>query len=107
VCHWFPSRSFISSCVLSLQLLSQGSADVPTLLAKVTRVREATAIVETACVTAVLATETSTHEAPVARDSAALGVKDAERLGHPSGEVGTGEGIESEGGERRGVSLCS
>jgi hypothetical protein len=107
VCHWFPPRSFISSCVLSLQLLSQVSADVPTLLAKVTWVWEATAIVEAACVMVVLATETSTHEAPVARDSAALGVKNAERLGQPSGEVGTGEGTESEGGERHGVSLCS
>jgi hypothetical protein len=58
--------------------LSQGSIDVPMLLAGVTRAREVAASVEATCVSAMLAVETSAREADVAQDSAALHVKDAE-----------------------------
>jgi hypothetical protein len=51
---------------------------VPTFLAEVTQLQEATTNAEAACVMAMLTTETSTQEADVARDSAALRVKDAE-----------------------------
>jgi hypothetical protein len=47
-------------CVLFLQLLSWGSADVPMLLVEVTRAWEAAATAEVARVLAVLAVETST-----------------------------------------------
>jgi hypothetical protein len=77
MCHWLSSCSFISTCVLSLQLLSRRSADVPVLLVEVTRAREAAAAVEAARVTTVLAAETSAQEAAVVRVSAALHVKDA------------------------------
>jgi hypothetical protein len=51
---------------------------VPTLLAKVNRVREAAAAVEAARVTAMLVAETSAQEATAVQDSATLHVKDAE-----------------------------
>jgi hypothetical protein len=77
-CLWLPTCPFIFSCVLSLQLLSRGSVDVPTLLAEVTWAREVAAVAETACFMVVLSVETSTHEVAVAWDNAALCVKDAE-----------------------------
>jgi hypothetical protein len=49
----------IPSCVLFLQLLSRGSADVPVLQAEVTQAREVVIVVEVARVMVVLATETS------------------------------------------------
>jgi hypothetical protein len=61
-------------------LLSRGSADMPTLLVEVTRVWEAAATVKAACVTAMLAAETSTQVAIVAWDSAAFHVKDPRLL---------------------------
>jgi hypothetical protein len=76
-CHWLPPRSFISSCVLSLQLLSEGSANMPALLAKVTRMHGAAAAIEAARVMIVLAVETSAQQATMVWDSAALHVKDA------------------------------
>jgi hypothetical protein len=54
-----PPRSLFPSCVLFLQILSQGSADVPALLVEVTPVREAAAAAEAAHVTAALVVETS------------------------------------------------
>jgi hypothetical protein len=77
MCHWLSSCSFISTCVLSLQLLSRRSANVPVLLVEVTWAREVVAAVEAARVTTVLAAETSAQEAAVVRVSAALHVKDA------------------------------
>jgi hypothetical protein len=63
---------FHSSCVLFPHLLSQGSADVPALLAEETRAQEVTRVM------AMLVVETSTREAATTRDSAALHGKDAE-----------------------------
>jgi hypothetical protein len=60
-----------------MQLLSQGSVNVLVLLVEVTWVREAAATAEAACVTTILAVETSTQEAAVAQNNAALHVKDA------------------------------
>jgi hypothetical protein len=76
--QWLPPCFFISHVFLFSQLLSQGSTDVPAFLAEVTQLQEATTNAEAACVMAMLTTETSTQEADVARDSAALRVKDAE-----------------------------
>jgi hypothetical protein len=72
VCLWLPPCSLIPSCILFLQLLSRGSADVPTLLAEVTREWEA------AAAAVVLAAKTLDQEAAAARDNATLCVKDAE-----------------------------
>jgi hypothetical protein len=84
---------FHSSCVLFPHLLSQGSADVPALLAEETRAQEV------ARVMAMLVAKTSTREAATARDSAALRGKDAEdQAALGGGEGGTGEGVEGEGG---------
>jgi hypothetical protein len=58
--------------ILFLQHLSQGSVDVPTMQAEVTRVGEATRVV------AVLAAETSAKDAAMTRDSTVAWVKDAE-----------------------------
>jgi hypothetical protein len=55
---------------LFLQDLSHGSSYVHALWAEVTRAWEADAVAEAARVTMVLAVETSTQEAAVARDSA-------------------------------------
>jgi class 3 adenylate cyclase len=66
------------SYVLFLQLLSRGSTDVPMLVVEVTRVLEAAADAEVARVMAMLAAKTSAQEATVARDNAALCVKDVE-----------------------------
>jgi hypothetical protein len=70
------STLFHFSCVLFMQLLSQGSTDVPAQLAEVTRVQEAAAAAEATHVVAMLATETSTREAAAAWDSTALCAKD-------------------------------
>jgi hypothetical protein len=77
-CLWLPPRSFISSYVLSLHLLSWGSRDMPVLLTEVTREWEAAIAMEVARVTVVLAIETSTQEVAAAQDSVALHVKDVE-----------------------------
>jgi hypothetical protein len=78
VCLWLPPCSFISSCVLSLQLLSRGSVDVPTLLAEVTWDWEAITAARATRVVAVVSVETSAQEAATVWDSAALHVKDVE-----------------------------
>jgi hypothetical protein len=67
-----------SSCILFPQLLSQGSADVPVLLAKVVRAQEVATAMEATRVTAMLAAETSTREAVAVWDGSALCVNDAE-----------------------------
>jgi hypothetical protein len=64
--------------VLFLQLLSQGSTDVPALLAEVARVWEAVTTAEAACIVAVHAAETCAQEAAMSWDSAVLHVKNAE-----------------------------
>ena len=76
-CLWLPPRSLIPSYVLFLQHLSQGSADVPMLLAEVTQAWEVAAAAEATRIAVVIAVETSAQEATVAWDSAALRVKDA------------------------------
>jgi hypothetical protein len=68
---------FNSSCVLFLQLLSWGGADVPALLAEVTEAQEAVTAVEATHVMAMPTVETCAREATAARDSAALRVTDA------------------------------
>jgi hypothetical protein len=76
-----PLASFMHShpfFILFLQLLNQGSADVPALQAEVTRVREATAAMEATRIVVVFAIETSAQKAAAAWDSTALHVKDAE-----------------------------
>jgi hypothetical protein len=78
VCLWLPPCSLIPSCILFLQLLSRGSADVPTLLAEVTREWEAAAAAEATRTAVVLAAKTLDQEAAAARDNATLCVKDAE-----------------------------
>jgi hypothetical protein len=78
MCHWLPLRSFISSCVLSLQLLSWGSSDVPALLVEVTWAWEAAIAMEAARIAVVLAAKTSSQGAAAAWDSATLRVKDVE-----------------------------
>jgi hypothetical protein len=55
VCLWLPPFSLISSCVVFLQLLSQGSTDVPALLVKVARAWEVAASVEANHIATVLA----------------------------------------------------
>jgi hypothetical protein len=67
-----------SSCILFPQLLSQGSVDVPVLLAKVTWAQEVATATEATRVTAMLAAETSTREAVAVWDGSALCVNDAE-----------------------------
>jgi hypothetical protein len=66
------------SYVLFPQLLSWGNEDVPVLLAEVTQAWDTTAIAEAARVTAMLTAEISAQETVVARDSAALRVKDVQ-----------------------------
>jgi hypothetical protein len=66
------------SGILFPQLLSRASADVPALLAVVTRAREVATAMETTRVVAVLATETSIREATVTWNNATLHVKDVE-----------------------------
>jgi hypothetical protein len=79
-----PSCFLIPSCILFLQLLSQGSMDVPAFQVEVTRALEVVATTETIRIVVVLAVETSAQEAAVARDSAALHVKDAEDWASPT-----------------------
>jgi hypothetical protein len=64
--------------VVFLQLLSQGSRDVPTLLAEVTLVQEATTATEVTRVMAVHGAKTSTQEVVAAWDSGTLRVKDVD-----------------------------
>jgi hypothetical protein len=68
------------SYVLFMQLLSQGSADVPALLVEMARAREAATTIEVARVAAMLTVEASALEAIAARHSAAFNLGDAEDL---------------------------
>jgi hypothetical protein len=66
------------SCVLFPQLLSQGSMDVPALLAEVARPQEVAIAAEATRATAMLPAKTSAWEVVATRDSVALHVRDAE-----------------------------
>jgi hypothetical protein len=73
---------FHRSSVLFLQLLSQGSTDMPALLTEVTHVPKAVAATEAFRVMVVHGVDTSAWEA-------------------------AGAGVKSRGGDHHGVSLCS
>jgi hypothetical protein len=89
---WVSLRREIGSCpysngflhassfsyILFLQLLSQGSTDVPVLLAEVARAREVATAVEATRAVAMLTAEASTRQAIAVPDSATFHVGDVE-----------------------------